>query len=148
MSAQIITSKGKPAFAVLPIAEYRRLLALAEDRADLDDANRVLGRITSGEEETLSAEFVAALVAAKTHPLRLWRKHRGLTLQALGDATGVTRSALSQIEGGKTRATAALLRKLADERRLDANAVRRAGRAARSLLRDWFGAGWLRRASD
>jgi prevent-host-death family protein len=29
MNAQIITSNGKPAFAVLPIAEYQRLLALA-----------------------------------------------------------------------------------------------------------------------
>ena len=114
MSAQIITSKGKPAFAVLPIDEYHRLLALAEDRGDVDEANRVLSRMETGEEESLPAEFVAALVAGKDHPLRLWRKHRGMTLQALGDATGVTRSALSQIESGKTRATAALLRRLAD----------------------------------
>lgn len=114
MSAQIITSNGKPAFAVLPIAEYERLLALAEDRADIDDARRVAARIGSGEEETFPAEFVAALLAGKTRPLRLWRKHRGLTLEALGEACGVTRSALSQIESGKTRASARLLRKLAN----------------------------------
>jgi len=40
---------------------------------------------------------------------------------------------------------AVLLRRLADERSLDARAVRTASRAARALLREWFDAGWLRR---
>jgi 50S ribosomal protein L16 3-hydroxylase len=44
--------------------------------------------------------------------------------------------------GGKH---ATLLRRLADERSLPANAVRRAGRAARSQLARWFGRGWLQR---
>jgi 50S ribosomal protein L16 3-hydroxylase len=38
---------------------------------------------------------------------------------------------------------AALLRRLADERALDAGAVGRASGAVRSLLADWFAAGWL-----
>lgn len=113
MSAQIITSNGKPAFAVLPIAEYQRLLALAEDRMDVDEAARVSARIASGEEETLPAALVAELLAGKTQPLRLWRRHRGMTLEALGNACGVTRSALSQIESRKTKASAALLKRLA-----------------------------------
>ena len=113
MNAQIITSNGKPAFAVLPIAEYQRLLALAEVRLDIDEANRVSARIASGEEETLPAAFVAELLAGKTQPLRLWRRHRGMTLEALGKACGVTRSALSQIESRRTKASAALLKRLA-----------------------------------
>ncbi len=113
MSTQIITSNGKPVFAVLPIAEYERLLALAEDRVDINEARQVSARIASGEEETLPADFVAALVAGKTQPLRLWRRHRGLTLDALGKACGVTRSALSQIESGRTKASGALLKRLA-----------------------------------
>jgi len=40
---------------------------------------------------------------------------------------------------------AALLRRLADERGLDARRVRAASRPARSLLRVWFEAGWLGR---
>jgi DNA-binding XRE family transcriptional regulator len=113
MSTQIITSNGKPAFAVVPIAEYERLLALAEDRIDINEARRVSARIASGEEATLPADFVAAMVAGKTQPLRLWRQHRGLTLDALGKACGVTRSALSQIESGRTKASGALLKRLA-----------------------------------
>jgi 50S ribosomal protein L16 3-hydroxylase len=38
---------------------------------------------------------------------------------------------------------ASLMRRLADERCLDAQAVRRASVAARSLLSEWFSAGWL-----
>jgi DNA-binding XRE family transcriptional regulator len=113
MSTQIITSNGKPAFAVLPIAEYERLLSLAEDRIDIKEARRVSARIASGEEETLPVDFVAALVAGKTGPLKLWRRHRGLTLDALGKSCGVTRSALSQIESGRTKASGALLKRLA-----------------------------------
>jgi 50S ribosomal protein L16 3-hydroxylase len=43
---------------------------------------------------------------------------------------------------------AALLRRLADERGLDAGSVRGASRAARSLLREWFAAGWLHRRAS
>jgi 50S ribosomal protein L16 3-hydroxylase len=42
---------------------------------------------------------------------------------------------------------AALLRRLADERGLDARAVRGASHTARALLREWFDAGWLQRRS-
>ena len=51
------------------------------------------------------------------------------------------------INGDSVRASgsdAALLRRLADERCLDARAVRAASPAARRLLREWFVAGWLR----
>lgn len=41
---------------------------------------------------------------------------------------------------------AALLRRLADERSLDARSVHRGGGTVRSLLREWFAAGWLRRS--
>ncbi len=37
MSAQIIEKDGVPEFAVLPYAEYQRLLAIAEDKMDAAD---------------------------------------------------------------------------------------------------------------
>jgi len=51
------------------------------------------------------------------------------------------------INGESYRASgddARLMRRLADDRCLDAHAVRRASRAARLLLREWVVAGWLR----
>jgi len=47
------------------------------------------------------------------HPLKAWREHKGLTLQALADAAGVSKPYLSQIESAKRSGTAATLRKLA-----------------------------------
>jgi 50S ribosomal protein L16 3-hydroxylase len=41
---------------------------------------------------------------------------------------------------------AALLRRLANDRRLDDRAARAAGAATRTLLADWFRAGWLHRS--
>jgi 50S ribosomal protein L16 3-hydroxylase len=38
-----------------------------------------------------------------------------------------------------------LMRRLANDRRLDASVVRIASSAARALLADWFRAGWLHR---
>jgi 50S ribosomal protein L16 3-hydroxylase len=40
-------------------------------------------------------------------------------------------------------AGAALLRRLADDRRLDARAVRSANRGVQALLAEWLAAGWL-----
>ena len=71
---------------MLPIAKYERLLDLAEDRADAVEAGRV-----------------AARIAGKTHPLKLWRQHRAMTLAGLGDACCVTRSAVPKIENGEIR---------------------------------------------
>jgi 50S ribosomal protein L16 3-hydroxylase len=53
------------------------------------------------------------------------------------------------INGESVRAAgkdATLLRRLADERGLDARAVRDASRVVRALLREWFDAGWLQRS--
>jgi len=55
----------------------------------------------------------ALAIADGTHPVKAWREHKGLTLQALADAAGVSKPYVSQIEGGKRAGTAATLRKLA-----------------------------------
>jgi transcriptional regulator with XRE-family HTH domain len=45
--------------------------------------------------------------------LRAWREQRGLTLQTLAAAAGLSKPYVSQIEGGKRAGTAATLKKLA-----------------------------------
>ena len=55
------------------------------------------------------------------------------------------------INGDSVRASgkdAALLRRLADDRSLDAHAVRAASPEARRLFREWFDAGWLQRRTS
>lgn len=106
MSAQFIEMNGKPAFAVLPIAEWKALMERLETLQDIADAKAVLS------EETLPVEFVERRLAGVS-PLRLWREYRGLTLQALAERAGCTRQMLSMIERGKAAPSADLLARLA-----------------------------------
>lgn len=47
------------------------------------------------------------------HYLREWRKHRGLTLESLGEKVGVTHGALSQLERGEINYTQQTLEAIA-----------------------------------
>lgn len=112
MNAQIIEQHGQPAFAVIPYTEWEAILdrlEAIEDRADAEDARH---------EETFPIEFAERLLRNES-PVRVWREHRGLTLQALAEQCGVTRQMLSMLENGKTRPSAALLGKLAIALRCD-----------------------------
>lgn len=106
MKPQIIELDGAPAFAVVPIAEWRALLERLQDLQDVADAK------AARDEEQLPLEFVQRLVAGES-PLRLWREHRGLTLQQLADRAGCTRQMLSMVENGRSRPSVQLLGKLA-----------------------------------
>ena len=46
-------------------------------------------------------------------PFRVWREHRGMTLQELGDRCSVSNAAISQVETGKRSPSVELLKKLA-----------------------------------
>ncbi len=107
MSAQIIELNGVPTFAVVPVAEWTALLARLEEVQDIADAK------AARESESFPAEFADRLLFDES-PLRVWRDYRGLTLQSLAEACGVTRQMLSMIEHCKAKPSAALLGKLAD----------------------------------
>jgi len=107
MSAQIIELNGVPAFAVVPVAEWNALLARLEEVQDIADAK------AARDSESFPAEFGDRLLSGES-PLRVWRDYRGLTLQALAEACGVTRQMLSMIEHGKAKPSAGLLSRLAE----------------------------------
>ncbi len=111
-NVQILETKGKPAFAVLPIAEYSRLLELAEDAHDAAVLHRAAKRLASGEEATVPAEVVDRLLAGEP-PIRVWREVRGLAAVALAQRVGVTPAHISKLETGKGMPSLSLLRKLA-----------------------------------
>lgn len=112
MSVQILRANGKPAFAVLPIDEYRRLLDLAEDAKDAEALHRGAKRYASGKQETIPAEVVDRLLAGES-PIRVWREHRGLTAAVLAEMIGVTPAHISKLETGKGEPSIGLLKKLA-----------------------------------
>lgn len=106
MNAQIIELEGKPAFVVVPMAEWTALIERLENLQDIADAKG------ARDEETLPLEFVERRLAGES-PLKLWREHRGLTLQTLAERAGCTRQMLSMVEHGKAAPSADLLSRLA-----------------------------------
>lgn len=85
---------------ILSRAEYDALTdGRREDAADAARANKILADIASGTEALLSSEQASQLLDAKT-PLAFWRKHRGMTQQALSKSIDVAQGFISEIENG------------------------------------------------
>jgi DNA-binding XRE family transcriptional regulator len=118
MNVQVIEKEGRPEWAVLPYAEYQRLLERLEDLQDALDADRILARVARGEEELVPAEVVERLLQGEP-PLRVWREHRGWTQQQLASAAGVTQSMVTMIETGRRKGQADTLKRLAAALRID-----------------------------
>ena len=111
MSVQIVEIAGQK-MAVLPEADYQRLLEAAEDKADIFAAHEAERRRNVGE-EYLPAALVDEILAGGS-ALKAWRKYRGITLGELAAATGTHASTLSKIETGMRQGRPALWRSLAD----------------------------------
>ena len=86
---------------VLSRAEYDALTLGRgdEDAADAAHANSILADIESGSETLLTREQASELLNAKT-PLSFWRRHRGVTQEALSKSVGVAQGFISEIENG------------------------------------------------
>jgi DNA-binding Xre family transcriptional regulator len=95
VGAQIVEIAGEK-MAVLPIADYERLLDLAEDRADVLAAEQAADRRQGGE-EYLPAEMVDRILDGE-NPLRVWRQYRNLSLKQLAEKSGVGLSYISELE--------------------------------------------------
>lgn len=106
---QIIEKDGKPDFYVVPADLWESVKALVED---IEDAAAYADALAKDDGVRYPAA-VAYAIADGASPLRAWREHKGLTLQALADAAGVSKPYVSQIEGGRRAGTAATLKKLA-----------------------------------
>jgi DNA-binding XRE family transcriptional regulator len=85
---------GATDFVVLTIDDFERLIEVAADRADREAFTARAG------EERVPAAVVDRLLAGES-PIRVWREHRGLTLDRLGAAAGLSKGYLSDLENGK-----------------------------------------------
>lgn len=108
---QIIEKDGAPEYAVVPIETYRRMVAALEDAADAAAIDRAWADDAAGE--TIPGEVVKAILDGDP-PLRVWRKYRAFTLDALAERVGVSKGYLSQIESGQKPGALGLFRRLAD----------------------------------
>jgi len=111
MSVQIVEIGGQK-MAMLPIADYERLVDIAEDKADALAAAEAERRRKEGE-EYLPSELADRILAGES-ALKAWRRFRGLTLSGLAEAVGTTQATLSRIETGKMQGRPALWRAMAE----------------------------------
>ena len=114
MSAQIIEKDGVPEFAVLPYAEYERLLAIAEDKMDAAD---VLA-YREAREESFPESLVDALVNGD-HPIKVYRNYRRLTQQELADRIGKSKPYIAKLEAGERTGTIDVLARIAEVLEVD-----------------------------
>ena len=92
---------------VLARADWEALLELLEDAEDIaavaaaraEDALWT-SAVPDGRQTAFPHEVVSAEIDGM-HPLRAWRKYRGLTQRALAGRAGVNRDLIAQIETGK-----------------------------------------------
>jgi len=113
MSVQVIERDGKPEWAVIPYEEYERLVEEAEMLQDVRAYDEAKKAIAEGE-ELIPSEVTYAILDGG-NPVRVWREHRGQTLQQLAEAAGISVPYLSQIESGKRRGSADVLAAIAKE---------------------------------
>lgn len=106
--ADIITTPKGERLAILPLEEYRRLMADSEAR---EIAERI-ARARSGDAEILSLEEVEAMLAAKSK-LAFWRKKRGLSQGDLAARAGISQSYLAGLEASDRAGKPPLIKRLA-----------------------------------
>lgn len=109
MMPELLHIDGKP-FVLVPMHEYRKLTASsAAPEPDLDPA------------------ILDQLAAAQSHPVKILRKHRGLTQSELAEAAGLSRPYLTEIETGKKTGSIGAIRALANILRVDVGVLVPAG---------------------
>jgi DNA-binding XRE family transcriptional regulator len=93
-----IDGKG---YVLMPENEYEDLVDVARAR-----------EIKAAGEESFPSEVVNALLAGE-NAVRVFRKHRGLTMAQLGEKAGVSQPYIAGLESGKREGTVATLKALA-----------------------------------
>jgi DNA-binding XRE family transcriptional regulator len=107
----------KTATVTLRRAEYDDLLARVEDAEDLAavaaaEAREAALGVGKARAAHLPAERVKELLAGE-HPIRVWRRHRGLTREALAAKARVSGSYVTEIETGRKPGSFAAIARLA-----------------------------------
>ncbi len=103
-------ARGSRGVVTLNRTDYEALLRRIED---LEDTREIQAAEARGlTPDALPAALVDRLLAGE-HPVRIWRKHRDLTLAQLGEQSGVGESYISEIETGKKPGSVQALRALA-----------------------------------
>ncbi|MGH6913283.1 MAG: helix-turn-helix domain-containing protein [Geminicoccales bacterium] len=106
---QIIEKDGTPEYAVIPVAEWRRIEAMLDE---LEDIRALDAAFTRPDRRMIPFEVTSAILDGAS-PIRAWREHQGLSQGALAEAAGIASSRLAELEAGKREAAPDELQRLA-----------------------------------
>lgn len=95
---QTILHEGRPAFVLVPIADWERVRPLLEQTAVGDGIPQAV---------------VEAHVLRDVPLVRAWREHLGLTQQEVAERADMQQSALTRLERGEIKPRLATLKRLA-----------------------------------
>lgn len=101
MTVQYVEIAGQK-MAMLPVAEFERLVDLAEDKVDVSAAVAAERRRDAGE-EYVPFDLINRIIAGE-NALKVWRKHRGLTQVALAKKAGISHGFVAFLEKDKRNA--------------------------------------------
>ena len=97
---------------VLTRAGWNAIIEALEDATARAAVRASVRRTEAGEDDGLPAALYRRLRAGE-HPIRVWRAHRKLTLNALAERASVARAYLSEIETGKKPGSVVALQRIA-----------------------------------
>lgn len=108
----VVKSREDAELVALTPRHYDELIERAENAAAVAAYRR------TRKEEAFPAELLDQMLAGET-PLRVWRRHRGMTQQELANKIGISKSHLSEVESGKSEFSQSTLRKAAKAMDID-----------------------------
>lgn len=103
---QIISSRGKPRFAVVDYQSFMKLLEEFENQKDASPAN-----VRSRKRKEPSARELTRLM--RSNPIKGWRLFRNMTQAELAEKTGLKQTHVSLMEARKIKPRRNTLHKLA-----------------------------------
>nr|DAO97905.1 MAG TPA: helix-turn-helix domain protein [Caudoviricetes sp.] len=111
MSLQYINDRqGRPQYVVLPVADYRRLIADADDETVWEP---IPYESDQYDDETVPSEVVDIMLDKDVSIVAAWRIYRGMNQNEAAKQLGISQSALSQIEKKGNRPQEKTLEQLA-----------------------------------
>ncbi len=105
---KIVTPNGET-LVILPLADYERLI----DASDIAAAERVKADIAAGRDELVPSDIVNRLIAGE-NPVRVWRRHRGLSARELAARAELSAAYVSEIETGKKDGSISAMKRIAE----------------------------------
>lgn len=115
---QFITTPGGEELALLPRADFERLLDEAEMLEDIRLYDEAMRRLGSGEDELVPSEIVERILDGE-NKVRVWREFRQFTLDETAKRAGISDARLAAIEAGSGAATLKELQALAPVLKVD-----------------------------